>query len=38
MKTLDEKLQLLQDKVLNTEEKIRIMIIGLGSVGLYLRD
>lgn len=38
MKTLDEKLQLLQDKVLNTEEKIRIMIIGLGSVGLYLLD
>lgn len=38
MKTLDEKLQLLQDKVLNTEDKIRIMIIGLGSVGLYLLD
>ena len=38
MKTLDEKLHLLQDKILNTEEKIRIMIIGLGSVGLYLLD
>lgn len=38
MKTLDEKLQLLQDKVLDTDEKIRIMIMGLGSVGLYLLD
>ena len=38
MKTLDEKLHLLQDKILNTEEMIRIMIIGLGSVGLYLLD
>lgn len=38
MKTLDEKLQQLQNKVLNTDEKIRIMIIGLGSVGSYLLD
>lgn len=38
MKTLNEKLQRLQDKILNTDEKIRIMIIGLGSVGLYLLD
>ncbi|MDE5870847.1 MAG: hypothetical protein K2H22_02725 [Muribaculaceae bacterium] len=38
MITLDEKLRLLQEKVLDTEEKIRIMIIGLGSVGLYLLD
>ncbi len=38
MKTLDEKLRMLQDKILNTDDKIRIMIIGLGSVGLYLLD
>ena len=38
MKTLNEKLELLQSKILNTDEKIRIMIIGLGSVGLYLLD
>lgn len=38
MKTLNEKLQLLQQKILNSDEKIRIMIIGLGSVGLYLLD
>ena len=38
MKTLDNKLQLLQTKILDTDEKIRIMIIGLGSVGLYLLD
>lgn len=38
MKTLNEKLELLQKKILNTDEKIRIMIIGLGSVGLYLLD
>ena len=38
MKTLNEKLVLLQNKILNTDEKIRIMIIGLGSVGLYLLD
>lgn len=38
MKTLNEKLQLLQSKILDTDEKIRIMIIGLGSVGLYLLD
>lgn len=35
---LDKKLQLLQTKLLNTDEKIKIMIIGLGSVGLYLLD
>lgn len=38
MKTLNEKLELLQNKILNTDEKIQIMIIGLGSVGLYLLD
>lgn len=38
MKTLNHKLQLLQTKILNTDEKVRIMIIGLGSVGLYLLD
>lgn len=38
MRSLDEKLQLLQTKLLNTDEKIKIMIIGLGSVGLYLLD
>lgn len=38
METLDYKLQLLQNKLLNTDEKFRIMIIGLGSVGLYLLD
>lgn len=38
MKTLNEKLELLQSKLLGTDEKIRIMIIGLGSVGLYLLD
>lgn len=38
MKTLNEKLELLQPKILNTDDKIRIMIIGLGSVGLYLLD
>ena len=38
MKTLNEKLQLLQTKILDTDEKVRIMIIGLGSVGLYLLD
>ncbi len=38
MKTLNDKLQLLQNKILNTDEKVRIMIIGLGSVGLYLLD
>ncbi len=35
---LNEKLQLLQKKVMQTDEPIRIMIIGLGSVGLYLLD
>lgn len=38
MITLNDKLQLLQNKLLNTNDKIRIMIIGLGSVGLYLLD
>ena len=38
MITLNDKLQLLQNKLLNTDDKIRIMIIGLGSVGLYLLD
>ena len=38
MTTLNEKLQLLQHKILDTQDKIRIMIIGLGSVGEYLLD
>lgn len=38
MKIINEKLLLLQNKILNTDEKIRIMIIGLGSVGEYLLD
>lgn len=38
MKSLNEKLQLLQHKILHTDEKVRIMIIGLGSVGVYLLD
>lgn len=38
MKTLNEKLELLQNKILNTDKKVRIMIFGLGSVGLYLLD
>lgn len=38
MKTTDEKLQILQTKLLDTDEKIKVMIIGLGSVGLYLLD
>lgn len=38
MKTLNEKLQALQEKLLHSDKKIRIMIIGLGSVGLYLMD
>lgn len=38
MITLDQKLELLQNKLLNSEEPIKIMILGLGSVGLYLLD
>lgn len=38
MTTLNEKLQSLQHKILDTQDKIRIMIIGLGSVGEYLLD
>lgn len=38
MTTLNEKLQSLQHKILDTHDKIRIMIIGLGSVGEYLLD
>lgn len=38
MTTLNEKLQLLQHKILDTDSNIRIMIIGLGSVGEYLLD
>ncbi|MDR2194757.1 MAG: hypothetical protein LBP19_09915 [Treponema sp.] len=37
MKTLDERLGIIKTK-LNKEEPITIMIIGLGSVGLYLLD
>ena len=35
---MNEKLQSLQHKILDTHDKIRIMIIGLGSVGEYLLD
>lgn len=35
---MNEKLQSLQHKILDTQDKIRIMIIGLGSVGEYLLD
>lgn len=38
MDSTNIKLQLLQEKLLNTNEKIKIMIVGLGSVGLYLLD
>ena len=38
MSTLNDKLQILQNKLLDTDEKFKIMIIGLGSVGLYLLD
>lgn len=38
MMTLNDKLQALQTKILSTDDKVRIMIIGLGSVGLYLLD
>lgn len=37
MKTLNEKLALLQSKI-ETNSPVTIMIIGLGSVGLYLLD
>lgn len=36
MKTLDEKLDILRDSISN--RKVRIMIMGLGSVGAYLLD
>lgn len=36
MKTLDERLNILKADI--SERKIKIMIIGLGSVGLYLLD
>ena len=38
MKTLNEKLKILQSKISQRNEPIRIMIVGLGSVGLYLLD
>ena len=38
MITLNDKLQLLKNKLLNTDDKTIIMIIGLGSVGHYLLD
>lgn len=38
MKKTNEKLHLLQEKLLNTDDKIKVMIVGLGSVGLYLLD
>lgn len=38
MKFLDQKLQILQTKLQTPDSKIRIMIIGLGSVGSYLLD
>lgn len=37
MKTLNDKLQLLQSKI-EKKDSITILIIGLGSVGLYLLD
>lgn len=36
MKTLEEKLDILRDNI--TNRKVRIMIMGLGSVGVYLLD
>lgn len=38
MKTLNEKLVLLQTKIEERKSPVTIMIIGLGSVGLYLLD
>lgn len=38
MENLNSKLQNLQNKLLKTDDKIIIMIIGLGSVGTYLLD
>ena len=38
MKSLNEKLALLQAKIESSKSPITIMIIGLGSVGLYLLD
>lgn len=38
MKTLNEKLVLLQTKIDERKSPVTIMIIGLGSVGLYLLD
>lgn len=38
MKTLDEKLVFLQNKLKDSEAKVRVMIFGLGSVGQYLLD
>lgn len=38
MKSLNEKLSLLQQKMQCRDAEIRIMIVGLGSVGLYLLD
>lgn len=38
MITLDNKLAAIQDKLLNSSKEIKIMIIGLGSVGCYLLD
>ena len=36
MKTLDEKLEILRNNI--SDRKVRIMIMGLGSVGTYLLD
>lgn len=38
MKSLNDKLQTLQTRLLESDEKVKIMIIGLGSVGVYLLD
>ena len=38
MKTLNEKLGMLQQKMRQSDAEIRILIVGLGSVGLYLLD
>ena len=37
MKTINEKLQLVKNR-LDANEPVKIMIIGLGSVGCYLLD
>lgn len=38
MKTLDSRLQSLQQKINHGDEPVKVMIMGLGSVGTYLLD